>query len=111
MKIWQWEDGRGRSGYGKWPIIKPTPWFDCYFIRYPEGSCLSHHVDPAKGRRHYRLNIVLKEAKLGGKFDCEKTIINTRHIKFFRPDLYVHAVSEVYEGTRLIFSIGIGIKE
>ena len=52
------------------------------------------------------MNIVLKHAKGGGVFACQKAIINWPRIKLFRPDLSEHSVSAVEMGTRLVLSIG-----
>ena len=46
--------------------------FDCYFFHYKEGSYIPRHKDPSFGKRHYRLNIVLKKPKEGGQWLCKK---------------------------------------
>lgn len=108
MNLWRWTHGRRASSYGKFPIIR-LPFFDVYLLRYPTGSYVGGHTDAAQGRRHYRLNIVLREAKYGGVFQCADPIIDTRRLKLFRADKSPHAVSLVVDGTRLVLSIGIAL--
>lgn len=103
-----WQKGRQDSGYSKMLLGTsrfPIPW-DCYILKYPTGSEVPIHQDPVDGRKHFRLNIVLREASSGGTFYCQRTIVNTRYIKLFRPDLYRHSVSRVVSGSRYVLSIG-----
>lgn len=103
-----WQQGRQGSGYEKISLLNIQRPFavDAYIIRYPIGSEIPLHVDPVDKGQHFRLNIVLRQATVGGDFYCEKTLINTRRIKFFRPDAYRHSVSKVIKGSRYILSIG-----
>lgn len=80
--------------------------FDLYLLRYPVGSSVPAHVDPVDGQRHFRLNLVLREAKVGGRFICADPIFETRRIKVFRPDQSEHSVSQIQEGLRLVLSLG-----
>jgi hypothetical protein len=80
--------------------------FDLYLLRYPTGSSVPAHVDPVDGQRHFRLNVVLREATVGGRFMCVSPIFETRRIKVFRPDLSEHSVSEIRDGSRLVLSLG-----
>jgi len=107
-KLFRWELGRQKSGYDKmllcgalWPIK-----FDTYLLRFPEGSKILPHTDKVKWGKHYRLNIVLKNAEEGGEFECQNPIFETKRIKFFRPDICQHQVSEVVKGNRYLLSIG-----
>ncbi|WP_105200692.1 2OG-Fe(II) oxygenase [Pseudoalteromonas sp. T1lg10] len=104
----RWQMGRQLSGYDKmflagayWPIK-----FDCYLLRFKQGSFIRRHVDKVESGRHYRLNIVIKAAGKGGEFECEQPIYVSKRIKLFRPDMHAHEVTEVEEGTRYVFSVG-----
>ena len=109
MSKWlRWDVGRQQSGYdkmllatGRWPLP-----FDCYLLRFPEGSEIGEHQDKNENGRHFRLNIMLKNAKVGGRFICKDPIFETSRIKFFRPDVSRHAVTKVEKGTRYVLSIG-----
>lgn len=100
--------GRQKSGYDVLLLITNSFLFqfDCYIIRYREGSHVPPHRDPNPAGKHYRLNIVIKRARKGGEFQCDQTIFQSNRIKLFRPDLYKHSVSKVEEGSRYVLSIG-----
>jgi hypothetical protein len=83
----------------------PLP-FDLYLLRYPRGSSVPVHVDPVDEKRHFRVNIILREAHVGGHFRCTRPIFETRRIKVFRPDVSEHSVSEIEQGSRLVLSLG-----
>jgi len=105
MSIWKWSNGRKQTGYEKLRII--SLWFfDCYILRFRKGALIPKHRDPVADKSHYRLNIILKNAKAGGEFHCANCIIDWWRIKLFRPDKFKHSVSEVTEGTRYVLSIG-----
>ena len=96
-KLFRWQKGRQRSGYDKmllcgalWPIK-----FDVYLLKFPEGSEIAPHTDIVETGKHYRLNIVLKNADEGGKFICKTPIYENSHIKLFRPDTCEHQVSKI----------------
>ena len=106
--LFRWRRGRQMSGYEKMllvanPLMIP---FDCYLLRFRKGAAIAKHTDPVDGRRHYRLNIVVKEASKGGHFICANPLFETKRIKLFRPDVSPHAVTRVGEGTRYVLSIG-----
>jgi hypothetical protein len=104
----RWQRGRQGTGYDKMLLATarwPLP-FDCYLLRYPQGSAIPAHTDPITDKRHYRLNIVLWRASLGGEFVCATPIFATERIKLFRPDACEHSVSEVKQGSRYVFSLG-----
>ncbi len=106
--LFRWRGGRQNTGYEKMlllanPFVLP---FDCYLLRYKQGSEIPVHTDPVDSKRHFRLNIVLKEAVRGGEFVCSNPIRETRRIKYFRPDQSAHSVTRVEEGTRYVLSIG-----
>ena len=104
----RWQHGRQGTGYDKMLLATAT-WplpFDCYLIRYPEGSASPPHTDPVQAGRHYRLNVVLKSPKSGGEFICATPIFATKRIKLFRPDACEHSVTRVVGGSRYVFSLG-----
>ena len=107
-KLFRWSRGRQKSGYDKmllcgafWPIK-----FDVYLLKFPKGSEIPPHTDHVKDGQHYRLNIVLKKADIGGEFICASPLFETKRIKLFRPDISKHQVSKVEKGNRYILSIG-----
>lgn len=104
----RWEKGRQNTGYDKLllavnPFLVP---FDCYLLRFPEGSEIPAHRDAVKSGRHYRLNIVLKRSPAGGEFVCTDPLFQTRRIKLFRSDISTHSVTRVLGGSRYVLSIG-----
>lgn len=104
----QWREGRQNSGYSKFLLLTglfPLP-FDCYILKYKEGSFIAPHVDKVDFGKHYRLNIVVKAPKKGGEFSCKKCMLKFWRVAFFRPDLYEHAVSKIEKGSRYVFSFG-----
>ena len=80
--------------------------FDCHLLRYKEGSEVAEHRDPVTGKKHYRLNIILKNASKGGEFNCANAIYSGSRVKLFRPDVCAHSVTLVESGTRYVFSLG-----
>lgn len=113
-KLWSWDIGRQKRGYDKMLLCMfPLPfiWIDTYLLRFKQGSNIPPHVDPVDKYNHYRLNIILKSAKLGGEFICHQSYINTKRIKFFRSDTMEHSVNEVLDGSRYVLSIGFAIKK
>lgn len=109
MMWWlKWSRGRQEGGYEKLPLlVSPVPIpFDVYLIRYKTGDYIAPHVDPVGAGRHYRLNLILTTAEVGGEFVCKNPIFETRRIKFFRPDVSEHAVTRITKGSRLILSVG-----
>ena len=61
MSLWRWAPGRQGGGYRKLLLARGRSW-DAYVLDYPPGSGVSVHRDPVDGRRHYRLNVVLRGA-------------------------------------------------
>ena len=106
--LWQWKTGRQGSGYEKFflagnPFIVP---FDLYLLRFRQGTHVPSHTDQVDGKRHYRINIVLKKAAQGGEFICSDPIYCSDRIKFFRPDQSEHSVTRIDSGTRYVLSLG-----
>lgn len=113
-KSFSWASGRQGSGYFKMAIIEsffPIP-FDLYLLKFPDGSSIPEHTDKVKsGFKHYRLNIILKKSNSGGDFISEKNIIDWPRLKFFRPDINKHYVTEVKGGNRIVLSFGFLLKD
>jgi hypothetical protein len=108
----RWERGRQETGYDKCLLVQsplPIP-FDCYLLRYPDGSEIPPHRDPVSGGRHFRLNIVLKPARSGGHFVCADPLLDLGPIKLFRSDKSNHSVTRVVGGSRYVLSIGWVLK-
>jgi hypothetical protein len=107
--IFRWQRGRQGTGYDKMLLATarwPLP-FDCYLLRYPDGSEIPVHTDPVPRGRHFRLNIILKTAKAGGEFiSFDRPIFATKRIVLFRPDISPHFVRKVEGGSRYVFSLG-----
>ena len=108
QKWLRWEPGRQGTGYDKCLILAsrfPIP-FDCYLLRFPEGTEIPPHRDPVTTGRHYRLNVVVKRAPSGGDFVCADPMLDWGRLKFFRSDQSIHSVTRVVGGTRYVLSIG-----
>lgn len=120
----KWEYGRQNTGYLKHLIYQslwPIPW-DVYILKYPENSNVIGHTDPVvKGKRYYRLNVILKKSVTGGIFwKSRKSIkqpmliganLYKGRINFFRPDIERHGVTVVCKGTRYVLSLGFLLDE
>jgi hypothetical protein len=108
----RWEGGRQLTGYDKLLLLaSPFPFpLDCYLLRFPEGSEIPPHRDPVTGRRHYRLNVVLKRPPMGGDFVCDRPIFDYGRVKLFRSDLCEHSVTKVVGGRRYVLSIGWALR-
>lgn len=106
----KWQEGRQDSGYRKLPIVHFKR-FDIWLLQFPVGSYIKPHVDSVESGRHFRLNIFLKNAMIGGRFQCSKCIKRNRLFAFFRPDKEEHSVTKVLSGTRYVLSIGFVLKD
>ena len=103
-----WEEGRQHSGYFKM-LLAQSHWlkFDMYILKFTKGASIPFHTDPVPNARHFRLNIVIKEASGGGQFLCDRPLWNFKdRVFYFRSDTSPHAVSKVLGGTRYVLSIG-----
>jgi hypothetical protein len=106
--LFKWQKGRQQTGYQKM-LLAGTLWpikFDLYLLKFPEGCEVPPHTDNVEGGKHYRLNIVLKQAKYGGEFICKTPIFCSNRIKLFRPDVCEHSVTKVVSGNRYLLSLG-----
>lgn len=108
QQFFKWQKGQRDTGYYILTLIR-TLIFDCYIIKYPQGSYIPPHTDLVKGKRHYRINLVLTHPP-GGEFICADSIYKSKWLNFFRPDKNVHSVTKVEKGTRYVFSIGWATK-
>lgn len=105
-----WEPGRQGGGYFKLKVFQ-IKWFDCFLVKFPNGSAINKHTDPCDYGKHYRVNITLQKPKAGGIFLCDNgPILSWPRIVLFRPDIQPHEVTTVV-GKRLILSFGFVIGE
>ena len=75
-KLFRWDKGRQQTGYEKM-LIAGTPWpipIDIYILRFKVGTEIPPHTDKVDTGEHYRLNLILKKAKVGGCFYCSNPI-------------------------------------
>ena len=108
-----WKAGRNKTGYFKCKLFgfaNVLVGIDCYILKYPPGACVPPHTDLVTDSRHYRMNIVLKRARRGGRFYMFSNRFKHRVI-IFRPDLIEHRVSQVTRGTRYVLSFGFAIRK
>lgn len=106
-----WQPGRQGSGYAKLLLGRcrwPVNW-DLWLLQYKLGSYITVHRDPVEGKQHYRLNVELWRAAVGGEFHCTSDGILFRWWRFvlFRPDVGYHSVSQIKRGTRYVLSFGV----
>jgi hypothetical protein len=111
----KWEKGRQNGTYEKLLILQSAvvP-FDIYLLRYVPGSYIAIHNDPVPGCSHHRVNIELRRAKRGGRFEVVRRLSKLDKLKktwfnritWFRPDKLDHYVTRIEEGTRYVLSIG-----
>lgn len=89
---------------GMFPIA-----FDLVALRYRHGASLPMHKDEVKGFNCYRFNFS-HNSGTGGDLICDKMIFRSKFLNIFRPDENMHGVSKVDNGTRLVLTVGIGLK-
>lgn len=108
----RWFPGRQHTGYDTM-LLMESQWlkFDLWILRFKQGDYINRHVDETTGGRHYRLNIYLKNADVGGEFECVHPIIRNRFMTLFRPDITPHSVTKVEKGTRYVLSFGFVLKD
>jgi hypothetical protein len=107
-----WQPGRQGGTYEKFTLFAGLPWLRCdlYLIRYCVGDYVTEHMDPIERGRHWRLNVELKRAKVGGQFaTADGTHWRWWRFVFFRPDVEEHRVLPVLKGERLVLSFGWGV--
>ena len=101
----KWINGRQGGDYQKKLLFQFAIGkfgMDCYLIKFAPRTSLKKHKDKVDGK-HLRLNYVYKGV---GIFQCEKTIINWKRLKLFRPDKYLHSIINGNQERR-VFSIGV----
>lgn len=101
-----WEAGRQGTGYLKWKVFAFKR-FDCWLLKYEDGTGIPPHIDEVPSGNMYRLNVVLKKPQSGGNFVCKKAIVFGR-FALFNASKQKHWCS-VVKGERLVLSIGIWI--
>lgn len=112
QNLWRkrmYKEGRQGTGYLVKTLLSKVILglgIDVHVIKYPTGSYIPEHVDTVDGKRHYRLNIVLQKANIGGIF-VKNGEWQQGRIYFFRPDVDKHSVVRIHSGTRKVLSIGI----
>lgn len=111
MHLPKWKLGRQMSGYDKLSLISSNRLkFDLWLLRFREGAFIDPHVDTVTNHRHYRLNIYIKSAKVGGVFEADNVIFKNRFMSFFRPDITKHSVTKIERGVRYVLSFGFALK-
>lgn len=82
-----------------------TTFCDLVLRKFPEGSNIPPHYHKLPGKAHYRI-IIHWRPKLGGYFKVGSPIFRFGPIIFFRPDLTIHSVTKVLQGTGYMLSFG-----
>jgi hypothetical protein len=101
----KWIQGRQGGDYHKKLIFQfelGKYAMDCYLIKFAPHTYLKKHKDKVNGN-HIRMNYVYKGM---GLFQCEKTLVNLKRLKIFRPDKYLHSMINGNQERR-VFSIGL----
>ena len=112
MSWLRWQGGRQGGDYSKLLVAKSARLrFDLYVLRFPTGSQVKMHQDPApEGFEHHRVNWTLRFARRGGLtlIECgdRKMRLEERRLYRFRPDTRKHLMPEVKEGEVLMVSFG-----
>lgn len=100
----RWENGRQNPYYDKMLLLKIPRLMDCWLIKYARAVGIGWHTDRVEGKKHYRLNIVLRNKNaefLMNYKPCNKRVV------FFRPDKEIHSVKVIgQDAYRLVLSIG-----
>ncbi len=104
----RWQRGRQKTGYHKL-LVLALPWpvpLDVHVLKYPNGVGIPPHRDPVPGKRHYRVNLVLRTSTAGGRFVCEAPLYASERLNVFRSDLSTHSVEPVVGRSRWVLSVG-----
>lgn len=115
MSWLKWQPGRQNTGYEKMLIYQFQLFgkgFDCYLLRYKKDDEIPSHVDPIVGKKHFRLNIELKPADIGGHlffYQNKQWKHQYKRYVFFRSDLQLHKVTRIVKGERLVLTFGAAI--
>lgn len=109
MSWMKWTPGRQGGDYRKMLLFRWLPWLDVYLIDYEPHTGLGWHRDIVDGRRHWRLNIMLRRGgalfvrKLDGALQ-----LSYRRVEFFRSDDW-HMVTKSMS-RRLVLSFGFTLR-
>lgn len=102
----KWEKGRQGTGYERLTIFSSKRLkCDLHILRYKPGTYIPAHTDKVERHKHYRINVEIKKAKVGGRFVCRRAKRFWR-FTYFRPDRDIHAASMVEGGTCYLLSFG-----
>lgn len=105
----KWIQGRQNTGYYKMRLlISKKLSFDSYLLKFEDGVEVPWHYDPVStGRKHFRLNIILRRGR-GGELviDDGKPIASSRFFHLFRPDIQRHRMTRVEGRIQYMLSIG-----
>ena len=105
--MFKWISGRQGGGYDKLPLlVSKLLKCDLYVLKFPEGSEVRPHVDKVSSGKHFRLNLTIRKAKVGGEFVCGENIFANKRLQFFRPDLHEHSLTKVEKGDMYMISFG-----
>src|SRR3990167_7740559 len=80
--------------------------FDCGLTRFGPKVMVPWHIDKVPGMVHYRLNITLRHAILGGEFESDHVIFDFWRFRLYRSD-HPHTIHRVEIGTKYVLSAGI----
>ena len=98
----KWQKGRQKGQYEKLKLFSFIC-IDCYLIRYKPGYQLPMHIDKVEGKKHYRLNILLKgEDAYVGEY-----LFKIGRVVCFRSDL-LHGTTKLTK-KRMLLSFGWAI--
>lgn len=109
----KWVQGRQGTGYEKLKLFQFL-FFDCYLLRYKVGDSIPWHTDPIPNRKHLRLNIELKKAKVGGTLFLANAknhsdVTKASRFTLFRSDIQPHMVTKILEGNRWVLTFGVAL--
>lgn len=106
----RWVKGRQKGEYEKLTLLKGWRWFpfDAHILRIKELGWVGEHTDPVPNKKHHRINLVLRNAKLGGTTYIQDNACR-RRLYYFRPDTEWHCVSFAHKGSVYILSIGAAL--
>lgn len=109
----KWIKGRQAGDYEKLPLIVSKRFkFDLYLLRFPDGSSVPWHRDPAiEGYRHHRINLTLNSCCVGsGVFLVDGPYTKLGPLVKFRPDIYLHCLTKVEKifSNQYLYMLSIG---
>jgi len=86
-------------------LVKATAQ-ECLFLYYPTGVEMHEHLDPDPGHAHWRVNVVLHPATVGGLLvmDGEQVPLQAGDAYLFRADLVPHAITPIEDGERIVWT-------